>query len=210
MTTWNDTKTISLNNTTLYDVLQKHQALSESVMYELDETDMNMTLTDADKRFINLVLEKHKLKPLFTVNENQVTTDICNAIYNDVQKTIDDEDLDYGNAEIIFLKKDRSILEYDKWTNATTLEITIEAPHNSIISIDIDLPKPTASDKCLEKYIENFGKIWYKQLLKAAKDFNANETFRELWTNNSPTEPLTFAKWLEKDQEFFHNFASYY
>ena len=210
MTTWNDTKTIQLENTTLYNFLQKHNTLSKSVMYELEENDMNAKLTDADKHFINLVLEEQELKPIFTIDNNQVTIDICHAIYDDVEEIIDDENLDYGNAEITFLKEDRCTLEYNNWTNATGLEITIEAPNNSIVSIETELPKPTASDKCLEKYIENFGKIWYKQLRKAAKEFDANETFRELWTKNSPTEPLTFAKWLKKDQEFFHEFAGTY
>lgn len=113
------------------------------------------------------------------------------------QDLVDDYSLDYGNGEITFENDD------DAWINAV-----IEAPNNSTIQVVIEGSDYQALFNDGDGELEDSSTIkgiLASEIHKAIEEWDAEETFKELWSRDFQYGPFEFADMLREDEEFFNN-----
>ena len=108
------------------------------------------------------------------------------------QEIVDDYGLNYGNGEITF-----------ETYNGPWIDATIEAPNNSVVAVQID-----GTD--YEAFFEN-GRLVDKAIIrgilaseihKAIEEWDAEETFKELWSRDFQYGPFEFADMLQEDEKY--------
>lgn len=113
------------------------------------------------------------------------------------QDIVDEYSLDYGNGEIIFEN------DGEPWINAT-----IEAPNNTTIQVIIDGNDYQALFNDENGELEDSSTvrgILASEIHKAIEEWDAEETFKELWSVSFEYGPFEFADMLREDDEFFNN-----
>lgn len=113
------------------------------------------------------------------------------------QDLVDDYSLDYGNGEITFEN------DWDVWINAV-----IEAPNNSTIQVVIDGSDYQALFNDGNGELEDSSTIrgiLASEIHKAIEEWDAEETFKELWSRDFQYSPFEFVDMLREDEEFFNN-----
>lgn len=100
------------------------------------------------------------------------------------QSIIDEYELDYNNAEII--------------VDDDGCQMTVEAPNHATVTIDIYL---NDIDKGNEKV------TMLKAIADEIKDFNTDEEFNELWSDefgeHNNFRPSEFFRMLSEDEDYF-------
>lgn len=111
------------------------------------------------------------------------------------QDLVYDYQLNYGNGEITFEN------DGEPWIDAT-----IEAPNNSIIAVCIDGSDYQAlfneKNGELEDTVTIRG-ILASEIHKAIEKWDAEETFKELWSPNFEYGPFEFVDMLKEDADYF-------
>lgn len=113
------------------------------------------------------------------------------------QDIVDDYSLDYGNGEITFENDD------DVCINAV-----IEAPNNSTIQVIIEGSDYQALFNDKNGELEDSSTIrgiLASEIHKAIEEWDAEETFKELWSASFEYGPFEFVNMLREDEEFFNN-----
>lgn len=121
---------------------------------------------------------------------------IVKEVFQDI---VDDYQLDYGNGEITFENYNDLENYKDLWIDAV-----IEAPNNSVISVPIDGSDYDAlfHNEQLEDKITIRG-IFASEIYKAIEEWDAEETFKELWSCDFEYDPFTFVDMLREDEDYF-------
>jgi hypothetical protein len=112
-----------------------------------------------------------------------------------LEELIEDNMLDYGNAEVVFENS-----HGDGWGG---FYMTVEAPNNSIITLDFrteEDPKLVISER---DFVDEF--------ISSANAFDADERFNDVWdrefAQHNGFTPSQFLRMLQKDQLFFEEKA---
>ena len=113
------------------------------------------------------------------------------------QDLVDDYSLDYGNGEITFEN------DWDVWIN-----VVIEAPNNSTIQVVINGSDYQALFNDENGELEDNSTIrgiLASEIHKAIEEWDAEETFKELWSRDFQYSPFEFVDMLREDEEFFND-----
>lgn len=162
-------------------------------------------LDDADKWQIDRHLIQNGIKPVF----NTTKSDAFIALYNRLFKQMDDycnkHDLTVIDHGLI---KDRCLItNKENYKDAEAIDFDIEAPSGSFLGCYADV-KPLITDyDTIEDYLQEQLKAIIKNIKDAAYDFNADDSFRDLWSNDYYLTPSEFLRQLQEDEEFLHEFA---
>ncbi len=119
---------------------------------------------------------------------------IIEEIFQDI---VDEYSLNYGNGEITFEN------DGEPWINAV-----IEAPNNTTIQVIIEGSDYQALFNDENGELEDSSTvrgILASEIHKAIEEWDAEETFKELWSVNFEYGPFEFVDMLREDEEFFNN-----
>lgn len=108
---------------------------------------------------------------------------------NVAAEIIEKHNLDHGNSEISF--------------GETHMDVTIEAPNHSTVTVTIPLDHELTDEEINWQIRE--------EIEQMAMDFDAEQTFEELWSpefsEHNKMSAFTFARILQEDEEFFQELA---
>ena len=123
-------------------------------------------------------------------NKTQSFEALKESYENVATEIIEKYDLDYGNSEIYF--------------SGTHMDVTIEALNHSTVTVTIPLDHELTEGEIDSQIRKEMGKV--------AMDFDAEETFEELWSpefsEHNNMSAFTFVKILQEDEEFFQELAT--
>lgn len=168
-------------------------------------------LDDADKWHIDQLLSQNGIKPVFNVTKSDAFITLYKRLFDTINTYCDKHEL-YMTSN--GLSKNKYLITDKKdYKDADCIDLDIEAPSGSSIYISTAL-KPlttgyplTTDYNTIEDYIQEQLKAIIKNIKDAAHNFNADDTFRDLWTNDYYLTPSEFLHQLQKDEEFLHEFA---
>lgn len=178
---------------TLYDFLLSINALPKQ------------PLDDADKWHIDQLLSQNGITPVFDVTKSDAFIALYKRLFDAIDAYCDKHQL-YMTSN--GLSKNRQLITNKKdYKDADCIDLDIEAPSGSSIYTSTTL-KPLASGyNTIEDYPQEQLKTIIKNIKDAAHDFNADDSFRDLWSNDYYLTPSEFLRQLQEDEEFLHNFA---
>ena len=162
-------------------------------------------LDNADKWHINQLLSQNGITPVFNVTKS----DAYIALYKRLFKQMDNY-CDKHNLTVIGhgLIKDRYLItNKENYKDAEAIDFDIEAPSGSSLGCYADVKPLTNNYDTIEDYLQEQLKAIIKNIKDAAYDFNADDQFRELWSNDQYLTPSEFLQQLQEDEEFLHEFA---
>ena len=106
------------------------------------------------------------------------------------------------------LIKDRCLItNKENYKDAESINFDIEAPSGSFLGCYTDIKPLTTDYDTIENYLQEQMKIIINNIKDRAYDFNADDQFRELWSNDQHLTPSEFLQQLQEDEEFLHKFA---
>lgn len=106
------------------------------------------------------------------------------------------------------LIKDRCLItNKENYKNAESIDFDIEAPSGSFLGCYVDIKPLTTDYDTIEDYLQEQLKAIIKNIKDAAYDFNADDSFRDTWSDDYYLTPSEFLRQLQEDEEFLHNFA---
>lgn len=164
-----------------------------------------LPLDDADKWHIDQLLSQNGIKPVF----NTTKSDAFIALYKRLFDTIDAY-CEEHNLTVIdhCLTKDRCLITNKQdYKNAEAIDLSIEAPSGNFFGCYIDIKLLTSDYDTVEDYLQEQLKAIIKNIKDAAYDFNADNSFRDTWSDDYYLTPSEFLRQLQEDEEFLHEFA---
>lgn len=162
-------------------------------------------LDDADKWQIDKHLIQNGITPVFNITKS----DAFIALYKRLFKQMDDY-CDKHNLTVIghSLIKDRYLItNKENYKDAEAIDFDIEAPSGSFLGCYADVKPLTNNYDTIEDYLQEQLKAIIKNIKDAAYDFNADDQFRELWSDDQYLTPSKFLQQLQENEEFLHEFA---
>ena len=162
-------------------------------------------LDNADKWHINQLLSQNGITPVFNVTKS----DAYIALYKRLFKQMDNY-CDKHNLTVIdhgLIKNRYLITNKENYKDAEAIDFGIEAPSGSFLGCYADVKPLTNNYDTIEDYLQEQLKAIIKNIKDAAYDFNADDQFRELWSDDHYLTPSEFLRQLQEDEEFLHNFA---
>lgn len=165
----------------------------------------NLPLDDADKWHIDQLLSQNGIKPIFDVTKNNAFITLYKRLFD----TIDAYCEKHGLTVIDHcLTKDRCLItNKENYKDAESIDLSIEAPSGSFLDCYVDIKPLTTDYDTIEDYIQEQLNAIIKNIKDAAYDFNADDQFRELWSDDQYLTPSEFLRQLQEDEEFLHDFA---
>lgn len=141
-------------------------------------------LDDADKWHIDKHLVQNGIKPVFYCEKHDLTV------------------IDHG------LIKDRCLItNKENYKDAESIDFDIEAPSGSFLGCYVDIKPLTTDYDTIEDYLQEQLKAVINNIKDAAYDFNADDSFRDTWSDDYYLTPSEFLRQLQEDEEFLHEFA---
>ena len=162
-------------------------------------------LDDADKWHIDQLLVQNGIKPVF----NTTKSDAFIALYKRLFDTIDAycEEHELTIIDHCLTKDNCLITTKENYKNAKSIDLSIEAPSGSFLGCYTNIQPLTSNYDTIEDYLQEQLKAIIKNIKDAAYDFNADDTFRDLWSDDHYLTPSEFLRQLQEDEEFLHEFA---
>lgn len=168
-------------------------------------------LDDADKWHIDQLLSQNDIKPVFNITKSDAFIILYKRLFDAINTYCDKHELYMASNSLS--KNNWLITDKKNYKNAKSIDLDIEAPSGSSIYISTAL-KPlttgyplTTDYDTIEDYIQEQLKAIIKNIKDTAYNFNADDTFRDLWTDDYYLTPSEFLRQLQEDEEFLHKFA---
>lgn len=191
-----DTKTggISFAGETLEDFLLSINAMPKQ------------PLNDADKWHIDKHLVQNGIKPIFNTTKNDAFIALYKRLFDTVDTYCDEHDLCLISHSL--LSKDNFLITKEiDYKNAKFVDFDITAPSMTSINSCTALKPLTTNYDTIEDYLQEQLKIIIKNIKDRAFDFNADDSFRDTWSDDYYLTPSEFLRQLQEDEEFLHEFA---
>ena len=191
----NDTKTggTSFADETLEDFL-----LDAGVMPK-------QPLDNADKWHIDNNLIQNGIKPVFNVTKSDAFIVLYKRLFDAIDTYCEENNLTVIDHCLI---KDRYLITNKKnYKDAESIDFSIEAPSGSFLGCYVDIKPLTTNYDTINDYLQDQLKVVIKNIKDAAHDFNADDQFRDLWSDDYYLTPSEFLSQLQEDEEFLHKFA---
>lgn len=161
-------------------------------------------LDDADKWHIDNHLVQNGIKPVFNISKSDAFITLYKRLFDAINTYCNKHDLymasnGLSNGRWLITNK-------EDYKNADYIDLEIEAPSGSYIYTYTELKPLTIDYNTIEDYIKTQIKDIIKDIKDTASDFNADDAFRSLWSDDG-VPPSVLLCQLQEDEEFLHEFA---
>lgn len=162
-------------------------------------------LDDADKWHIDKHLIQNGIKPVFNITKSDAYITLYKRLFDAIEAYCNKHDLymasnGLSNGRWLITNK-------EDYKNADYIDLEIEAPSESYIYTSTELKPLTTDYDTIEDYIQKQIKNIIKNIKDTASDFNADDAFRNLWSDDDNVPPSVLLQQLQEDEEFLHKFA---
>lgn len=162
-------------------------------------------LDNADKWHIDQLLSQNDIKPVFNISKNDAFITLYKRLFDAIDTYCNKHDLymasnGLSNGRWLITNK-------EDYKNADYIDLEIEAPSGSYIYTYTELKPLTIDYNTIEDYIKTQIKDIIKDIKNTASDFNADDAFRDLWSDDDDVPPSVLLRQLQKDEAFLHEFA---
>ena len=162
-------------------------------------------LDDADKWHIDRDLIQNGIKPVFNTTKSDAFIALYKRLFNAIDTYCEEHDLTIIDQCLI---KDRRLLTNKQdYKDAESIDFSIEAPSGSFLGCYTDIKPLTTDYDTIEDYLQEQLKAVINNIKDAAHDFNADDSFRDTWSDDYYLTPSEFLRQLQEDEEFLHEFA---
>lgn len=162
-------------------------------------------LDDADKWHTDSHLVQNGIKPVFNITKSDAFITLYKRLFKQMDTYCEEHDLTVIDHGLI---KDRCLITNKQdYKNAESIDFDIEAPSGSFLGCYVDIKPLTTDYDTIEDYLQEQMKIIINNIKDRAYDFNADDSFRELWSDDYYLTPSEFLRQLQEDEEFLHDFA---
>lgn len=162
-------------------------------------------LDDADKWHTDSYLVQNGIKPVFNITKSDAFITLYKRLFKQMDTYCEEHDLTVIDHGLI---KDRHLItNKENYKDAEAIDFDIEAPSGSFLGCYADVKPLTNNYDTIEDYLQEQLKAIIKNIKDAAYDFNADDQFRELWSDDQYLTPSEFLRQLQEDEEFLHDFA---
>ena len=162
-------------------------------------------LDDADKWHIDQLLSQNGIKPVFNITKNDAFVTLYKRLFDTIDTYCEKHDLTVIDH---CLTKDRCLItNKENYKDAKSIDLSIEAPSGSFLGCYIDIKPLTSNYDTIDDYLQEQLKAIIKNIKDAAYDFNADDSFRDLWSNDHYLTPSEFLRQLQEDEDVLHEFA---
>ena len=162
-------------------------------------------LDNADKWHIDNHLSQNGIKPVFNVTESDAFITLYKRLFEQMDTYCKEHDLTVIDQCLI---KDRCLItNKENYKDAESIDFDIEAPSGSFLGCYVDIKPLTRDYDTIEDYLQEQLNAVIKNIKDAAHDFNADDSFRDLWSNDHCLTPSEFLQQLQEDEAFLHEFA---
>lgn len=163
-------------------------------------------LDDADKRHIDNHLVQNGIKPVFNTTKSNAFIALYKRLFNAIDAYCEEHDLCLIGHSL--LSKDNFLItNKTDYKNAKYVDLDIQAPSMSLINSYTPLKPLTTNYNTIDDYLQEQMKIIINNIKDRAYDFNADDSFRDLWSDDYYLTPSEFLQQLKEDEEFLHEFA---
>lgn len=162
-------------------------------------------LNDADKWHIDNHLVQNGIKPVFNTTKNDAFIALYKRLFEQMNAYCEERELTV--IDHCLIKNRYLITNKENYKDAEAIDFDIEAPSGSFLGCYADVKPLTNNYDTIEDYLQEQLKAIIKNIKDAAYDFNADDQFRELWSDDQYLTPSEFLRQLQEDEEFLHNFA---
>lgn len=162
-------------------------------------------LDDADKWHTDSHLVQNGIKPVFNITKSDAFITLYKRLFKQMDTYCEEHDLTVIDHGLI---KDRCLITNKQdYKNAESIDFDIEAPSRSFLGCYVDIKPLTTDYNTIEDYLQDQLKVIINNIKDRAYDFNADDSFRELWSDDHYLTPSEFLRQLQEDEEFLHDFA---
>ena len=162
-------------------------------------------LDNADKWHINQLLSQNGITPVFNVTKSDAFVTLYKRLFDAIDAYCDKHDLTVIDQGLI---KDRCLItNKENYKDAEAIDFDIEAPSGSFLGCYVDIKPLTSNYDTIDDYLKEQLKAIIKNIKDAAYDFNADDSFRDTWSDDYYLTPSEFLRQLQEDEEFLHEFA---
>lgn len=162
-------------------------------------------LNDADKWHIDNHLVQNGIKPVFNTTKNDAFIALYKRLFEQMNAYCEERELTVIDHCLI---KDSSLItNKENYKDAESIDFDIEAPSGSFLGCYVDIKPLTTNYDTIEDYLQEQLKVIISNIKDRAYNFNADESFRDLWSNDPYITPSEFLRQLQKDEAFLHEFA---
>lgn len=162
-------------------------------------------LDDADKWQIDRHLIQNGIKPVFKTTKSDAFIALYKRLFDIIDKYCEKHDLTIIDQCLI--KNRRLLTNKQDYKDAESIDLSIEAPSGSFLGCYAELKPLTTNYDTIEDYLQEQMKIVINNIKDAAHDFNADDSFRDTWSDDYYLTPSEFLRQLQEDEEFLHKFA---
>lgn len=160
---------------------------------------------DADKWHIDQLLNQNGIKPVFNISKSDAFIALYKRLFDAIDVYCNKHDLymasnGLSNGRWLITNK-------EDYKNADYIDLETEAPSGSYIYTSTELKPLTIDYNTIDDYIKAQMKNVIKDIKNSASHFNADDTFRDLWSDDDDVPPSVLLRQLQEDEEFLHNFA---
>lgn len=162
-------------------------------------------LDDADKWHIDNHLVQNGIKPVFNVTKSDAFIALYKRLFEQMNAYCEEHELTVIDHGLI---KNRCIItNKENYKDAESIDFDIEAPSGSFLGCYVDIKPLTTDYDTIENYLQEQMKIIINNIKDRAYDFNADDSFRDTWSDDYYLTPSEFLRQLQEDEEFLHKFA---
>lgn len=162
-------------------------------------------LDDADKWHINQLLSQNGIKPVFNVTKSDAYITLYKHLFDAIDAYCEKHDLTV--IDHCLTKDNCLITNKENYKNAKSIDLSIEAPSGSFLGCYTDIKPLTSDYNTIDDYLQKQLKTIIKNIKDAAYDFDADNSFRDTWSDDYYLTPSEFLRQLQEDEEFLHEFA---
>ena len=162
-------------------------------------------LDDADKWHINNHLIQNGIKPVFNIIKSDTFIVLYKRLFEQMNAYCEKHGLTVIDHGLI---KDRCLItNKENYKDAESIDFDIEAPSGSFLGCYVDIKPLTTDYNTIEDYLQDQLKVIINNIKDRAYDFNADDSFRDTWSDDCYLTPSEFLRQLQEDEEFLHEFA---
>lgn len=162
-------------------------------------------LDNADKWHINQLLSQNGIKPVFNTTKNDAFIALYKRLFEQMNAYCEERELTV--IDHCLIKDSCLITNKENYKDAESIDFDIEAPSGSFLGCYVDIKPLTTNYDTIEDYLQEQLKVIISNIKDRAYNFNADESFRDLWSNDPYITPSEFLRQLQKDEAFLHEFA---
>ena len=209
---------MSILEKNLETILKKNQYMDYQLDYlglfqYSDGFELKKDLTTTEKQIINNLFKEYSFEKHFDVPDIDNKPLMYKYVYDWSNKIIEDYKLNFGNAQVLFVLKDKFYTIDEILKNNYDVEefhLTLEAPNHSILKTKFKLDEYQFIEESknsiisyLYQMIDHIYEKFEYTLEDATCALDVDTEFEKRWTKGSNIKPTQLIKMLKEDVRYF-------